>query len=267
MNGVLLFAFNNKIDYFAQANWCADRINQFLDLPVTIVTDPKSVAGRSISHDIIYTDAESGGHRLYNIGEDDKAQPWFNAARYRAYELSPYDQTLVLDTDYIVCSDVLRGLFDQSQSLLICRDVFDPTNRNGFKEYQYISNNSLRHWWATIMYFKRSYETQTFFDYYNLIKKNYKYFADLYQFRSSPFRNDFVVSIAINTMWGHVPDQCPAVPWSMCNVSSDVEIEQLDHGGFELQYLNQNKPQRVVLDGIDFHFMNKKSLEKLYVKS
>lgn len=264
MNGVLLFAFNNKIDYFAQAVWSANRINQFLDLPVTIVTNAESMHGRSTQHNIIHIDAESGGKRLYNIGADDQAQPWFNAARYRAYEISPYDQTLVLDTDYIVSSNVLGSLFDQSQDLMICKNVFDPTNRNSFKDYTQISKNSLHHWWATIMYFKKNSSTKTFFDYYDLIKKNYKFFSDLYQFRSSPFRNDYVVSIAINTMWGHVPEHCPAIPWSMCNVSSDVEIEQLDDCCFELRYLNQHRPQRVLLDSVDFHFMNKRSLEKLY---
>ena len=43
MKGVLIYAFNNdKVDYFQQAVWCADRVNRFLDLPVSIITDTAS---------------------------------------------------------------------------------------------------------------------------------------------------------------------------------------------------------------------------------
>ena len=34
-------------------------------------------------------------------------QVWINKGRYQAYELSPYEETLVLDVDYIINSDKL----------------------------------------------------------------------------------------------------------------------------------------------------------------
>jgi len=42
--GVLLFAFNiEKVNYYEMAVCCAKRINHFLNLPVTIVTDNESL--------------------------------------------------------------------------------------------------------------------------------------------------------------------------------------------------------------------------------
>ena len=38
--GALIFAFNNeKTDYVRMAAWCANRVKQYLDIPVAIVTD------------------------------------------------------------------------------------------------------------------------------------------------------------------------------------------------------------------------------------
>ena len=41
--GAILFAFNSpKYDYYAMAEFTAKRINHFLDIPVTLVTNEKS---------------------------------------------------------------------------------------------------------------------------------------------------------------------------------------------------------------------------------
>ena len=39
---------------------------------------------------------------------------WYNCGRYLAYNLSPYDETLLLDTDYIVNSNKLLKTFSFS---------------------------------------------------------------------------------------------------------------------------------------------------------
>lgn len=262
MKGVLLFAFSNdQIDYFQQAIWCADRVVRHLSLPVTIVTNED----RDCDHDTVVVEAESGGTRVFNPSIDQAPAHWYNAVRYRSFELSPYDQTLVIDTDYVVASDRLKILFNSDRDLYVCRDVFDPTGRDNFRHYQDIAKNAIHHWWATVMYFEKNNSTRLFFDYYKMIRNNYSHYSDIYQFRRSPFRNDYAASIAINTMYGHVDHQLPALPWKMFNVNNDVDIRQLSDDSFELTYQNQNqKPSRIVLSDTDFHFMNKRALAKLY---
>lgn len=268
MNGVLIYAFNNdRIDYFKQAVWCGDRVNRFLNLPVTIVTDVTSHHDRASNHSVVYTEAKSGGNRVFNPSIRAESDVWFNANRFQSYDLSPYDQTIVLDSDYVVCSDVLLTLFDSNLEVAAIKNVYDATNRDGFKNYTSISNGQgLHHYWATVLYFKKGQFASDFFDLMTMIKENYPHYADLFKFRHYPFRNDFAVSIALNTMYGHTPDAIPVIPWKMANLFNDVEIIAIDDITFELHYsIGLDKEVRKTkISGQDFHFMNKINLAQLY---
>jgi hypothetical protein len=268
MKGVLIYAFNNdSIDYFRQAVWCADRVNRYLDLPVTIVTDSTSVAGRTTTHSVIFSIAESGGYRVYNPSVTNQADTWYNGNRFQSFELSPYDQTIVIDSDYVVCSNQLQTLFDIDLGVTAMKNVYDITGRDGFRPYQSISNaNGLHHYWATVLYFDRSQLAKDFFILMDMIKKNYVHYSNIYKFRTSPFRNDFAVSIALNTIYGHIPDAVPVIPWKMANVFSDVGIRTQDQETFELTYAvgAEKIMRKITVKDQDFHFMNKVDLAKIY---
>jgi hypothetical protein len=266
MKGVLIYAFNNaRINYFRQAVWCADRVTKFLNLPVTIVTDPASAELDICKHNIIYTEASSGGTRVYSPSVSTREDTWFNGNRYQSFDLSPYEQTLVIDSDYVVCSDQLLTLFDTGIDVTAMKHVYDVTNRDQFRHYKSISSHrGIHHYWATVLYFTKSSIARDFFDLVTMIRENYRHYSDLYQFSVRPFRNDFAVSIALNTLYGHVPDRIPVIPWSMANVFSDVDITEIDSITFELTYQFDNKTKKIKIAGQDFHFMNKNSLEKLY---
>ena len=264
--GVLIFGFSNdQIDYFRQAIWCADRVNQYLGLPCTIITD--KTPSQNSSHHIVIANAESGGSRVYSIQSQVVTKAWYNASRYAAWDLSPYDQTVVLDSDYVVCSDQLLDLFDSNQSILAIKHVYDITNRGGFAPYERISvHRGLHHYWATVLYFDRSQISKDFFSVMGMIQKNYDHYANLYEFPSHPFRNDFAVSIALNTIYGHVPDAIPEIPWHMANVFADVGVKIHAKDTFEFTYRqgSQGAWQRMLLSRQDFHCMNKIDLEKIY---
>jgi hypothetical protein len=104
--GVLIFAFNNEhIDYIAMAAWSAKNIRRHLNLPVACVTDnPEAAAQYEFEH-IVVTAPDTGGARYF--ADYKQTITWHNAGRINAYELSPFDQTLVLDADYVVASDRL----------------------------------------------------------------------------------------------------------------------------------------------------------------
>ena len=268
MKGVLIYAFNNdRIDYFQQAVWCADRVNRFLDLPVSIITDTASQQGRSCGHSVIPCDPLSGGSRVYNPSLDSRADTWYNGNRFQSFDLSPYDQTLVLDSDYVVCSDRLNTLFESHVQVTAMKNVYDVTNRNGFAPYQTISGDrGLHHYWATVLYFVKGELAKDFFDIMTMIRDHYRHYADLYKFNTQPFRNDFAVSIALTAVYGHLPENIPTIPWSMANVFSDVSISTIDQETFVLSYDDQHRRSRrhLKITGEDFHFMNKVELAKLY---
>ena len=84
--GAILFAFNSpKYDYYKMAVYTAKRINHFLNLPVTVVTDIDSLPyQRDYNFDeTILIEPDKSNKRDWGI--------WINKGRYQAYELSPYE--------------------------------------------------------------------------------------------------------------------------------------------------------------------------------
>ena len=117
--GAILFAFNNqKFDYYKMAVATAKRINHFLNIPVTVVTNDDSITDTTYKFDnTITVEADQTNYR--------EKQIWINKGRYKAFEFSPYEETLLLDTDYMVNSDKLLKTFDFSNDFLsISIDVY-----------------------------------------------------------------------------------------------------------------------------------------------
>ena len=88
------------------AEYTAQRINHFLNLPVTLVTDEASCASSTgyTFDKVVKVEPDKNNNRDWGI--------WINKGRYQAYDLSPYDETLLLDVDYMVNSDKLSKCFE-----------------------------------------------------------------------------------------------------------------------------------------------------------
>ena len=92
--GALIFAFNNsEIDYLSMAAWSAKRIRRHLNIPVAVVTD--STEHTDVFDKVIQAIPEGSGTRHFTDFGTNVA--WHNANRTTAYELTPWDQTLVLE--------------------------------------------------------------------------------------------------------------------------------------------------------------------------
>jgi hypothetical protein len=267
--GFLIFAFNNEvIDYLGHALWIADRIERILGLPTSIVTDTKSAETKTdVKHNLVLTDAIAGHQRNFDINQQDKVAEWKNVNRFQAYDLSPYDETVVIDSDYIVNSAQLLNLFGSQEDFLVHRKPFDITDRDHFQPYDYLPRYQFPHYWATVIYFKKTQFAKQMFEVMQMIKENYSHYARLYKFRSSPFRNDYAVSIAMSIMYGHRINSIPVIPWNMPMIANSAEIKQLDDRRFEINYQKninrKDKPMRVTVNDQDIHFLNKFSLEEM----
>ena len=267
--GVLIFAFNNdKIDYLKQANWVADRVNRYMNTPVTIVTDEKSINGRSFEHNLVLTDAISGGLRNFNHKTNDKVDQWYNVNRFQAYELSPYDETIVIDSDYVVSSDQLLNLFENPHDVLCHRDVYDVTGLGKFRWYKHFGRYEMPHYWATVLFFRKGDFAKMFFDVMSMVKENYRHYGFIHKFSTGMYRNDFAVSIALSIVYGHNLNSIPTIPWNLPSLYDDVDVEELEHDKFMLRYASRDskgnaKLHRSLLQGSDFHCINKFTLEKL----
>lgn len=256
--GAVIFAYNSgDIDYQAMAAWSADRIARHLCLPTTLITDVAPDNSAAFDQ-VVLAHAESGGTRHFSdIGHN---VTWFNGNRMHVYDLSPYDETLVLDADLVVCSDQLNCLFDMSPDFLAPIDAYDVTNTRSFDDLNCFGNNHMPMAWATVMRFRRSLLSKSIFDMMSMIRQHWQHYRDLYGIARPTYRNDHALSIALNTLHGHQA-QWPSMPWALASVVPEHMLQQLDHDQFKVTYTTtDSKHRHVTIAGQDFHAMGKKHL-------
>lgn len=258
--GALIFAFDNEqTDYVAMAGWSSERIRRHLKIPTAIVTDADPADPRLRAADqIINASPVSGGTRWF---EDYQATvSWHNAGRTDAYTLSPWDQTLVLDADYVVCGNELKTVIDSPQDFMCHRLAWDMTSMNDFSELNQFGTNRMPMWWATVMMFRKSNTAQYIFDCMNMIRTNWRHYKDLYHITGTNYRNDYALSIALGIVSGHTL-KVDNIPFCLASVMPEHTLRQLDTDCFEIEYIGQDKkPKTIAWHGMDFHAMGKKHL-------
>ena len=116
--GALIFALNTgSVDYVKLAVHCARQIKKYLNIPVSIATDSKTYL-MSKWPDIFDTVIEitsdtNQQKRFYDGTLASSVSTWKNTSRNQAYDITPYETTLVLDSDYIINSSALKGALER----------------------------------------------------------------------------------------------------------------------------------------------------------
>jgi hypothetical protein len=189
--GCCIFAFNTQeIDYLRLARLAADRVTKYLNLPVTIISDQSSV--NFGSHDFIIVDKPQRNFR--------SKKEWLNRGRPNVYDLSPYDRTLVIDSDFFIGTDNLTPHIDSAAPFLIARDLYSPVTG---QVSQLTLGNNLTQYWATVMIFSKSVEAQTIFSISKMVEEHYEFYSAIYKFHPYPYRNDHIFSIACHLAGGY----------------------------------------------------------------
>lgn len=264
--GALILAFNNeKTDYVRMAAWSAGRIHRWLNIPVAVVTNAPEQAGQLMVFDkIITASSETGGTRWFE--DYGTTVSWHNASRTDVYNLTPWEETLVLDADYVVNSNILDTAWQAKPDFLCFRSAFDATGSvtslsETFGRYQFPM------WWATVMRFRRSAVAEHIFDSMTMIKQHWQHYRNLYGIASNePYRNDYALSIALGIVSGHTL-KVDAFDWSMPSVLPQHELTREPDQWVVKYHNNQNKLRSMSLEGIDFHAMGKSHLEKIIAAS
>lgn len=257
--GVVLIAKNpGTIDYVKIALWQARRIRKYLDLPTTIITDEPFT---STEVNVIATDtvASTSVREFHDAGKT----RWLNSARWEAYALSPYDETLLLDADYVVSSDMLLSLFGSTQDLLAHKDAYDVSGVDDFVGLNNFGSLAMPMYWATVIYFKKTEWAKAVFEMMEMVERNYTHYAELYKFTPHPFRNDYALSIALNTLSGHTPSAITHIPWSLATLTTGAAVYQTDTATFDIRYEVKEKARRQTARDMDLHVMAKTYLEAM----
>lgn len=255
----MIFAHNSDFNYVTQADLAAGLVRKNLGVPTTLVSDAESVDGIELQHisDVILVDAPTDNVRTFRLPEGELRSVWKNGTRHLAYELSPYDQTLLLDSDLMLFSSRLAHVFDTEHDLLCFDRAQDITGQNVFASDRYIGKRSIPMIWATAVYFTKGEFAKSVFDFVKLIRENYRYYSLLYGFSARPYRNDFAFSIALHTLAGY-GRRGYSFPWALATLTSNAEVLELrpDHGQLVFGY--QTDRYRISrIQGQDIHIMNK----------
>ena len=244
--GCCIFAYNTEtIDYFSQAEEAADRVSHFLDLPVTIFTN----TSKKSKHNVILTE-------LPNINLK-QSKVWYNRNRNQVFELSPYEKTLVIDSDYFLCSDTLKFHLESSAPFLITKDFYHLKTGNFIPLY--LGRTHIPLLWATVMIFDKSQESQSIFSMAKLIEENYLYYSLLYKFHPHPIRNDFIFSIACHLIGGYGRKSFALKNYPIVNCEQDIYYEKFEDNKLIYKY-EHLKIYGNRIKNMDLHLMNKDQL-------
>lgn len=255
--GALMFAFGNEgIDYVRMAAWNAQRIRQHLCIPVAVVTD--DVGPYAEYFDQVITAPRTGTDTRY-FEDLDSTVTWYNASRPDAWDITPWDRTLLLDTDYVIDSSALLPVlhakphilaFDRARDIT---DITDPAELNRFGEH------GLHMWWATVIIFDRSTVAGYVFDCMKMVRANWQHYRELYGIHNKTYRNDHALSIALGIVNGHT-DSVMALPWALTTIMPAHQLSKTQ-SGFTLEYTNRRgSRQCMAWRGMDFHAMGKQHL-------
>lgn len=240
--GVVLFAFNTSdVDYIKIAEQSARLIHHNLNLPVTLITDSKD-------HHAGFDTVITVEHTYSNYKNE--AQPeWRNADRYNAYTLSPYDETLLLDCDYLVLSNNLLKLFDVDCDYRLQHRNIMLDDQSSFT----MGMTSLPYVWATVVMFKKTTKSKQLFELVGRIQRNYQYYRLLYNIRERNFRNDYAFAIANSILNGYDLAVDQSIPWPMLSIYKP--IRNIDIRGNNLVVRHEDKAH--VIAQQDLHVMYK----------
>lgn len=273
--GILIFAHNNRdVDYALMSIVSGHLAGKYLQVPVSLITDKFTIQWMKQSK--IYQKAKSVFDKIIEIekpvtdnqrnlhdGVENKLVPFINSNRYSAYELTPYDRTLLIDSDFLIFSNTLENYWDVDSDILISsaiNDIYDQ-KRLGYHD-RYISDTGIHLYWATTVMFSKSEYSKTFFNLVDQIRENYQYYSDLFRFDSRQYRNDIAFSIAKHILDGYETDITSSLPPVLSMLDKDVLLDVSTSGKLTM-LVSPNLDSNYIaasVNNVDIHVMNKQSL-------
>lgn len=276
--GVLMYAHNNtEIDYIKIACANALMVKKHLGVPVTVVTDQSTIswAKKTIGTNMldncfdtiieIDTDRTFSNNRNYKDFNSSKTLKFYNCNHWEAYDLSPYDETLFVDSDYLIMSDILNACWGSTNEFMINSAIIDTDNIS--EPYsELIDAFSIVTYWATVIYFKKSLLSRSVFDLVKHVQDNYGYYKQLYSFKNTMFRNDYAFSIAVHIInnFQTTSKIISSLPVPGLLMSWDNEDVLAVNGVDDITiYTSQDKQTKLArFKNQDIHIMNKWAINR-----
>jgi hypothetical protein len=234
--GIIAFANNTpQVDYIKIAEQTLKVASHVLGLPYTIISD---------------TDTHTDNTRYdIDLGE---FIPWRNNNRYQVYEKSPYDETLVIDADYLVLDQNLLNVFSQPWDYLLQRHTTALT-----QEFPTVMGpNSLPFIWGTVFAFRKTPRAKLFFDLVGRVQNNYSYYRLLFNIQERNYRNDYAFAVADILLNGY-SISATTIPGSMISVDQVINSIQINDD----QLVIKDNNRAYIVPRTNLHIMSKAYLQ------
>ena len=247
--GVVVFASNtDKIDYLEIAARCARLVQHTLNLPVTLITDDTQYQNTVFENIIRMDSLDNTNTKYYN----NTTWAWRNKSRYKAYELTPYDTTILLDADYLALSKNLAKLLDSNFDYLIIKDSYNTQE----VLTQPMARGSINYLWATVVIFNKTKISQNLFELVARIENRYSYYCAMFNIFNQSYRNDYAFAMADLIINGYGLEQNKRVPWSMFTFDTEIKSLEMQNNAIVIR---TDKTAHVV-PVQDIHIMDKSYL-------
>ncbi len=285
--GFLYYAHNGAINYL-KLSICSALSGRFQlsEFKATVVTDVESISSlddsdRGLLYDLFekviiddFFKVEQDNTRFVVDGQTTHGiQAWYNKTRFNAYEDSDYDETILIDVDFIFQDNNLEKLWGSEMPILMNKKIVpvlneDDSRKLGFAKSEMVGGFTIPMFWATVVYFDRSDFSRDFFNMVNHIQDNYFYYQKLYQVNDKSYRNDFSFSIALHILNGYrTPGQEWEIPYGFVLSRQYDTVFRVDRGQILLilDVRNRKNPHQLFnVQKMSLHCMNKISLLEHY---
>ena len=282
--GILMFAHNNsEIDYFRLAVVNALLIQKNMGIKdITVVTDShsleqgiktlgKDLVDRAINNIIITQKDKEFKNRNLRTYKDTshtaKVLSFYNANRCDAYDISPYDETILIDVDYLILSDTLNHCWGHNNELMMNWKFQDVMYERVDPTLSRLHSMGITMYWATVVYFRKTDYCESFFNIVKHVRNNPQFYKDLYKWQGTLYRNDFSFSIAAHMMSGFVDKGIPQLPTTLYKSFDTDDIHSAKDNKTIILYLEKPRaPGDFLLtswSNVDIHIMNKWAINRI----
>jgi hypothetical protein len=282
--GIIMFAHNNsEIDYFKLAVLNSLLIQRHLGISnITVVTDPhsynhgiktlgKKLVNSAINNLIVVEkdkEFKLANTRIYkDTSHTAKPLSFYNVNRCDAYDLSPYEETILLDVDYLILSDTLNQCWGHNEELMMNWRYQDIMYERKDTTLNRLNDFGITMYWATVVYFRKTPYAETFFNCVKHVKENTQYYKDLYKWNGTLYRNDYSFSIAAHIMSGFQDKGISQLPTTLYKTFDTDDVHSAVDDHTLIMYLEKPRsPGDFMLtkwDGVDLHVMNKWAINRI----
>ena len=253
--GIAMFCYDSQLRYSVMCNFNIRQIKCHLDMPVTVYTDEETSPRITGADSLVMTDTPSGNRRFFK--GINQLVDWHNLNRSMVLLDPPYDRTVVIDTDYIVYSSLIKDIIKTDYEFLCYVDSTDATGQ-GHIGNDTVGELRIPFCWATVMLITKSQTCRNIGTMMIHIRNNYNYFRRLYRISHTNFRNDYALSIALHQLSGMMPHP-HKIPGRITALTDSIKTV-LGPDLVQFCYDKNGETYSGRLENVDVHVMNKEAV-------